>query len=77
MWAKHIQSEIEMAKRNTTRASSNIAFIDWYRNLLPEIKIYYQILPDCNPNDQENLISSNIEQLSQKIGRWNPNEREK
>ena len=77
MWAKHIQSEIEMAKRNTTRASSNITFIDWYRNLLQEIKIYYQILPDCNPNDQENLISSNFEQLSQKIGRWNPNEREK
>jgi len=35
------------------------AFIDGERNLLPEKKIDYKILPvvhyDCNPNDQENL----------------------
>ena len=63
MGAKHKQSEIQMVKRKAQAQVLTTASIVGRRNLLPEIKKLFKILPvhhDCNPNDQENFHNLKI-----------------
>ena len=55
-------------------ASANNSLQLWERNLLPEIKKYYKILPvhhDCNPNDQEHSHKLQTQAASSKIRKMN------
>ena len=61
---------IQMINRNCIRANSKKYTHWWERNLLPE-KRYYKILPDCNPNDQENSHKLQIWTASSKNRKMN------
>ena len=71
MWANHKQSEIQMVKKIAQEHVPATAFIDGKRNFLPEKKNYYKILPDCNPNDQENSHKLKIATASSKNRKMN------
>ena len=71
MWAKHNNLKYKLSRETAQEQVPTTAFIDEERICFLKLIFYHKILPDCNPNNQENSHKLQIRTTSSKIRTMN------